>query len=61
MIWYLFLIMLLLAIGTYYYGNDRGLPVLILISGLFFLFISISMFASGIDIPSGWMVGVILL
>lgn len=60
MIWYLFLIMLLLAIGCYYYGNDRSLPVLILISGLFFIFIAITLFASGLDIPSGWLIGAIL-
>ena len=60
MIWYLFLIMLLLAIGCYYYGNDRNLPILILISGLFFIFIAISLFMSGLDIPTGWVVGAIV-
>jgi hypothetical protein len=60
MIWYLFILMLLLAIATYYYGNDRKMPVLILISGLFFIFIAITIFSSGIDIPSGWLIGVIL-
>jgi len=54
MIWYLFLIGIAFFLFCFIYGTQRKSLPLMLMAGILMIIMSILLFSTGLDIPTGW-------